>query len=84
MVSLNSNQLKQLDQRAQSGQMTSEDFRFLRTLIKSHMELVNLLKDPDTSRGDLSAYLPGYENDQTDEGTVAPDRIDSLPEDSEE
>lgn len=87
MVPLNINQLKQLkrlDQRAQSGQMTSEDFRLLRSLIESHRELVNLLKDPDTSRDDLSAYLPDYENDQTAEGTVAPDCIDSLPEDSDE
>ncbi len=76
-------QLKQLEQRANSGQMSSQDFRLLQALIKSHRELVNLLKDPNTSRDDLSVYLPGYENDQTAEGTVASDRIDSLPENSD-
>ena len=76
-------QLKQLEQAAKSGQMSSEDRRLLQALIKSHRELVNLLKDPNTSRDDLAAYFPGYENDQTAEDAVAPDHIDSLPEDSD-
>jgi hypothetical protein len=80
---LDDNQLKQLAQRAKSGQMTSEDCRLLQALIKSHTKLVNLLKDPDTSRQDLYEYLPSDENDTPTEG-VAGDRSDSLPEAREE
>jgi hypothetical protein len=73
------NQLNQLDQRAKSGQMTTEDRRLLVALIKSHTELVNLLKDPDTSLKDLYAYLPSDKNDTATDGAAC-DRSDSLPE----
>jgi hypothetical protein len=54
-------QLKQLDQRALSGQMTSEDRPLLRALIESYGQLVDLLKDPDTTRDDLSPFVESYE-----------------------
>ena len=80
---LDDNQLRRLAQQAKSRQMTSEDCRLLQALIKSHTKLVNLLKDPDTTRQDLYEYLPSDENDTTIAG-VASDRGDSLPESREE
>lgn len=80
---LNINQLKQLDQRAKLGQFTAEDCLLLRTLIESHRELVNLLKDPDSSLDDLYPYLPGDGNDTLSAGPSS-DRIDSLPQGRDE
>jgi hypothetical protein len=76
-------QLKQLDERAQSGQMTSEDRQLLRALIAAHTELVDLLEDPDTTLEDFSPFLESYEQylqaeDAGSEGS------DSLPEKREE
>ena len=82
-MGLDDKQLKQLDQRAKSGQMTSEDCRLLQALIKSHPKLVNLLKDSDTSLEDLYEYLPSDENDTTTDG-VTGDRSNWLPECREE
>ena len=53
-------QLKQLDQRALSGQMTSEDRPLLRALIESYGQLVDLLKDPDTTLEDLAPFVESY------------------------
>ena len=80
---LNINQLKQLEQRAKSGQLTPEDRQLLRRLIASHRELLNLLKDPDSTLEDLYACLPSDGNDRrsTDH---ASDRIDSHRQDLEE
>ena len=79
----NIDQLKQLGQRAKSGQMTREDRRLLVALIESHAELVNLLKDPDTSLADLASYLP---MDEHDTATAGPGRgrSDSLLEGQDE
>lgn len=74
---LDINRLKELAQRAKSGRMTSEDRQLLVALIESHRELVNLLKDPDTSLDDLSPYLPRDENDTAADG-AASDRSDWL------
>ena len=54
-------QLKQLDERAQAGKMTSEDRQLLRALIAAHTELVDLLEDPDTTLEDFSPVLESYE-----------------------
>ena len=76
-------QLKQLDQRAQSGQMTSEDRPLLAALIESHRELVNLLKNPDSTLDDLSPFLESYEKyiEAEDAGS---EYSDSLPENRDE
>jgi hypothetical protein len=80
---LDDNQLKRLAQGAKSRQMTSEDYRLLRVLIKSHIKLIHLLEDPDTSLEDLYEYLPSDNHDTPPVG-VASDRNDSLPEAREE
>ena len=61
-MSLNINQLKQLERRAKSGRFTSEVRQLLRTRIASHQELINLLKDPNSSLDDLYACLPSEGN----------------------
>ena len=76
-------QLKQLDQRAQSGQMTSEDRPLLAALIESHRELVNLLKNPDTTLEDLAPFLESYEQ-YLEAEDVGSERSDSLPENRDE
>jgi hypothetical protein len=76
-------QLKQLDERAQSGQMTSEDRQLLRALIAAHTELVDLLEDPDTTLEDLSPFLESYEQYLQAEDAGSEGR-DSLPEKREE
>lgn len=72
-------QLKQLDQRAKLRRMTSEDRRLLVAMIESHVELLNLLKDPNTTLDDLAPHLRSDENDT---GTAGPanERRDSFPE----
>ena len=72
---LNINQLKQLDERAKSEEFTPEDAELVRTLIASHRELVNLLKDPDNTLDDLYPYLPSDGND-TLSADPASDHID--------
>lgn len=75
---LDINQLKQLDQRTKSGQMTSEDCRLLVALIESYnIELVSLLKAPDTSLDDPSTYLLSDKHDTATDG-VPSDRTNSL------
>ena len=64
-------QLEQLDQRINSGQHTAEDCRLLRTLIASYGELLNLLKDPDTTLDDIFPHLP-----DCGRGTAATDGAD--------
>jgi len=83
MMRLNINQLKKLDQRAKSGNFTSEDCQLLRTLIASHKELINLLKNPDTSLDDVFQYLPSDDNDIAIDG-AAGDGIESRPEERHE
>lgn len=75
-------QLKQLEERAKSGQFTGEDYQLLRTLIASHRELIHLLQDPDSSLDDLYACLPGDDNDTL--STDCGDRLDSLPQNRDE
>ena len=76
-------QLKQLDERAQSGQMTSEDRELLVALIKAYSELVNLLENPDTTRDDLSLFVESYEKYLEAEGAGS-ERSDPLPENRDE
>jgi len=76
-------QLKQLDQRAQLGQMTSEDRQLLRALIASHTELVDLLENPDTTLEDLSPFLESYKEYGAAENAGS-ERSDSLPENRDE
>jgi hypothetical protein len=76
-------QLGQLDQRAKSGQMTSEDRQLLMKLIESHIELVSLLKDPNTSLDDVYQYL-SPDGNETAIDDAASDRSESLPQDRDE
>jgi len=80
---LDRNQLKKLEQCAKSGQYTAEDIAALKTLICSHTDLMNLLKDPDTSLDDVYQYLSRDEN-ETPTDRPASDRGESLPEDGDE
>ena len=82
-MQLDRNQLKKLEQCAESGQYTAEDIAVLKTLIRSHMDLINLLKDPDTSLDDVYQYLSRDEND-TPADSSAGDRSESLPDDRDE
>jgi hypothetical protein len=79
---LDINQLKQLDLHAKSRQFTDEDYQLLRTLLGSHKELINLLKDPAATQEDLDRYLAKYEHDTATEHTTS-DRIESSPENVE-
>ena len=72
-------QLEQLELRAKSEQFTREDRQLVKALIASHIELVNLLKDPDTSLDDVYQHLSSDEND-TPASDPASDRTESLPE----
>ena len=76
-------QLKQLDQRALSGQMTSEDRPLLRALIESYGQLVDLLKDPDTTLEDLAPFLASYEQ-YLEAADASSEYSDSLPENRNE
>ena len=76
-------QLKQLDERAQSGQMTSEDRELLVALIKSHRELVTLLENPDTTLDDLSPFVESYQK-YLEAEDVGSERSDSLQENRDE
>jgi len=76
-------QLEQLEQRAKSEQFTREDCQLVKTLIASHIELVNLLKDPDATLDDVYAYLRTNEND-TASDDAASDRRDSPPQGPDE
>ena len=80
---LDRNQLKKLQQCAVSGQYTAEDIAVLRTLIRSHTDLINLLKAPDTSLDDVYQYLSRDEND-TPIDSPAGDLGESLPDDRDE
>jgi hypothetical protein len=71
--------LQQLDERAKSGQMTSEDRQLLVALIRSHSALLNLLKDPATTRDDLAPYLSDDDNDTALDAATS-DRSDSPRE----
>jgi hypothetical protein len=53
------------------------------TLIRSHTDLINLLKDPDTSLEDVYQYLSRDEND-TPTDSPAGNRSESLPDDRDE
>jgi len=82
-MQLDRNQLKKLEQCAKSGQYTAEDLAVLKTLIRLHMDLRNLLKDPDTSLDDVYQYLSRDENDRPTD-RPASDRGESLPSDQDE
>ena len=71
-------QLTQLELRAKSEQFTREDGQLVKALIASHIELVNLLKDPDATLDDVYAYLRTNEN-HTASDDAASDRSDTLP-----
>jgi hypothetical protein len=83
---LDTHQLKQLEQlklRAKSEQFTREDGQLVKALIASHIELVNLLKDPDATLDDVYAYLQTNEND-TASDDAASDRGNTLPQNRNE
>ena len=80
---LDENELNKLKQCAKSGQYTAEDIAVLGRLIRTHMDLMNLLKDPDTSLDDVYQYLSRDEND-TPANSPAGDRRESLPDDRDE
>lgn len=80
---LDINQLKHLDQCAKSRQFTAEDYQLLKTLFSTHRELVNLLKDPDTSLDDVYEFLSSDEDDTRASDPAsdpASDGIESPPE----
>ena len=81
-MQLDINQLKRLDQCAKSRQFTAEDYQLLKTLFSTHRELVNLLKDPDTSLDDVYQYLERDEN-PTSADRPAGDRSESLLDESD-
>jgi hypothetical protein len=62
-------QLKQLDVRAQADQLASQDRELVMALIKSYIELTDLLKDPDTTPDDLTPFIEPYEKYRQAEGT---------------
>jgi hypothetical protein len=72
-------QLKQLDVRAQSDRLASEDRELVMALIKSYMELTDLLEDPDTTLDDLSPFIETCEKYRQVEDTDS-ERRDSLPD----
>jgi len=72
-------QLKQLDVRAQSDRLASQDRELVMALIKSYMELTDLLEDPDTTLDDLSPFIETCEKYRQAEGTDSECR-DSLPD----
>lgn len=80
---LDRSQLNQLEQSAKSGKYTAEDIAVLRTLIRTHTDLINLLKDPDTSLDDVYQYLSRDEHDTPTDSPVG-DRGESLPDDRDE
>ena len=80
---LDINQLKKLHERAKSRQLTAEDRELVIALIQSYRELVNLLKDPDSTLDDLYACLPSDGNDTLSAGPAS-DRIDSFGQGPEE
>ena len=59
---LDKNELNKLKQCAKSGKYTAEDIAVLSKLISCHIDLMNLLKDPDTSLDDVYQYLGRDEN----------------------
>ncbi len=62
------NQLKELDQRAKSHQFTDEDYEFIKTLVGSYRELVNLVKHPDSRLDELREQLRSDEHGITTDG----------------
>jgi hypothetical protein len=79
---LDENELNKLKQCAKSGKYTAEDIAVLRKLIRSHMDLRNLLKDPNTSLDDVYQYL-GQDENHTPADSPAADRRESLPDESD-
>ena len=66
-------QLTQLGQHAESEQFTREDCQLIKALIASHIELVNVLKDPDATDDDVYAHL-STDNNATASDDAASDR----------
>lgn len=72
-------QLKQLDERAQSERLSSEDRELVMALIKDYIELTDLLKNPETTLDDLSPFLESFEKYRQAEDADS-ERSDSLPD----
>jgi hypothetical protein len=79
---LDKNELNKLEQCAKSGQYTPEDIAILKKLIDVHLDLRNLLKDPDTSLEDVYRYL-GRDENQPSADSPAGDRRESLGDEFE-
>jgi hypothetical protein len=79
---LHENELNKLKQCAKSGKYTAEDIAVLRKLIRCHMDLRSLLKDPDTSLDDVYQYL-GQDENHTPADSPTGDRRKSLPDESD-
>ena len=77
---LDSNQLDKLEQCAKSGRYAAEDIAVLQMLIRCHTDLMNLLKDPDTSLDDVYRRLSRDEDD-TAADSSAGDRSEPLSDD---
>ena len=59
---LDFNQLKRVKQRAESKQLTSEDYKFLEAVVGSYIEILTLLKDPNTSLDQVYEHVWSFEN----------------------
>lgn len=64
---LNKKQLNRLKRCARSGRYTPEDIALLSQAISTHIDLLNLLKDPNTSLEDVYQYL------ESDESPTSPE-----------
>jgi hypothetical protein len=78
---LDENELNKLKQCAKSGKYTAEDIAALRRLIRCHVDLRNLLKDPGTSLDDVYRYL-GQDENHTPADSPAGNRREPLPDES--
>ena len=72
-------QLKQLDERAQSERLSSQDRELVMALIKDYIELTDLLENPDTTLDDLSPFIESFEKYRQAEDADS-ERGDSLPD----
>jgi hypothetical protein len=68
---LDVDQLKQLELRAKSEQFAPEDGRLVKALIAAHIDLTNLLQDPDTTLEQIYAYLQMNDSDTASDNTAS-------------
>ena len=62
IMRLDFNELKKVKHRAESRQLMPEDYELLEALVRSHIELLTLLKDRSTSLDQLYQHFSRLEN----------------------